>query len=432
MERIIHPVRRLPGEITVPGDKSISHRALMLAAIARGESLVRGLAPGADVKSTASCLRALGTQIESRKTSRGTAVIRVQGHGLGGLQAPKEILNAGNSGTTMRLLTGLLAGQSFHSAITGDESLQKRPMGRIIEPLEQMGAKIKSQNGYAPLRIEGRKLTGIRYELPVASAQVKSCLLLAGLYAHGTTTVIESQGSRDHTERMLQLMGADFQANGQALAVRGGRELASCEFFIPGDLSSAAFFIAAATLIPGSELVIRNVGVNPTRAGFLECLQAMGGYVERLHVREESGEPVADLLIRSAPALQAAEIAGRLIPRLIDEIPLLAVLATQAEGTTIIRDAHELRVKETDRLRAVAENLRRMGAQLEEQADGLVIAGPQALTGAQIESYRDHRIAMAFSVAGLIAEGVTTIEGAEWVDISFPGFFELLEGIAHG
>lgn len=432
MQRIIHPTQQIKGEIVVPGDKSISHRALLLAAVARGESLIRGLAPGADVKSTTRCLRVLGIPIESPETSNGTAVIRVQGRGLRGLQAPKETLDAGNSGTTMRLLAGLLAGQPFHSAITGDESLQKRPMGRIIEPLEQMGAKIKSRNGYAPLSIEGRGLTGIRYELPLASAQVKSCLLLAGLYADGTTTVIESQGSRDHTERMLHLMGAGFQANGQMLAVRGGCELASCEFFIPGDLSSAAFFIAAATVIPGSELVIRCVGTNPTRTGFLECLHQMGGSVEYLNKREQSSEPVADLLITSPPSLQATEIAGNLIPRLIDEIPLLAVLATQAEGMTIIRDAHELRVKETDRLRAVVENLRRMGAQLEEQADGLIISGPQALKGAQIASYGDHRIAMAFSVAGLIAEGVTTIEGAEWVDISFPGFFKRLERIVHG
>lgn len=403
----------------------------MLSSIAQGTSHIRGLSHGGDVKSTADCLRALGVLIEGPASINGATAWQVHGRGLRGLKAPRVTLDAGNSGTTMRLLSGILSGQNFRSTITGDESLQKRPMGRIIEPLERMGAMIESRDGYAPLTIRGGQLSGIHYELPVASAQVKSCVLLAGLYAADSTTVIESGPSRDHTERMLAFMGAEFQSSENALTVRGEREFKGCEISIPGDLSSAAFFIAAAGLVPKGTLMIRNVGINPTRTGFLECVHTMGGRVEYLNEREESGEPVADLLIESSPALKAVEVTGKLIPNLIDEIPLLAVLATQAEGTTIIRDARELRVKETDRLRAVAENLKRMGARVEEEPDGLTITGPQRLTGARIESYGDHRIAMAFSVAGLIAEGTTTIDGAEWVDISFPGFFELLEQVTH-
>lgn len=433
MERIIRPARRVQGEITVPPDKSLSHRALMLGAIARGRSLIKSLSPGGDVQSTLKCLSALGVKLEISRTG-GKESVAIYGRGLYGLKPPKSTLDAGNSGTTMRLLAGILAGQPFPSTLSGDESLKRRPMGRIIEPLERMGARIESHKGRAPLTIRGGRLKGICYELPVASAQVKSCLLLAGLYAQGETIVVEPIPTRDHTERLLERLGADLRREGNELTVIGGRELEGFEMEVPGDLSSAAFLIAAATLVPKSELVIHDVGVNPTRTGFLECLRAMGEEVEVLREWEQGGEPVADLVARAASKLRAVEVGGALIPRLIDEIPLLAVLATQAEGTTVIRDARELRFKETDRLRAAALNLQRMGAQVEERPDGLVIPGPQRLKGARIESHGDHRIAMAFAIAALIAEGPTTIEGAEWADISFPGFFELLDTLTsvHG
>ncbi len=426
MEWQIRPARKVIGEIRVPGDKSISHRALMLGALARGESSIRNMSPGADVRSTARCLRALGAEI---KWKTGSPVV-VRGAGLRGLHPPKAHLDAGNSGTTMRLLAGILAGQPFESVLTGDDSLQKRPMGRIIQPLTRMGARIASSEGRAPLCIRGGDLRGIRYELPVPSAQVKSCVFLAGLYAEGATTVIEPVPTRDHTERLLARMGAEVDREDHSITVEGGSELAPFEMSVPGDPSSSAFFIAAATLVSQGELLIRDVGINPTRTGFLDALQQMGAQIERLDARDEGGEPVADLLMRGAPGLRAIEIHSEMIPRLIDEVPLLAVIATQAEGTTVIRDAEELRVKETDRLRAVAQNLRRMGAWVEELPDGLVIPGPQKLRGAWVESYSDHRVAMAFSIAGLIAESPTIIEGAEWADISFPGFFQVLERIS--
>lgn len=428
MERAVYPARRLRGEIAVPGDKSISHRALLLGAIARGTSSIKNLSPGADVQSTARALRVLGVSMDEarRGSNRG---ISIHGRGLHGMESPKGVLDVGNSGTTMRLLSGILAGQPFKSLITGDDSLKRRPMDRIIEPLTRMGAAIQSRNGRAPLTIEGGELKGIRYELPVASAQVKSCVLLAGLYADGETTVIEPLKTRDHTERLLAAMEADWGQEGDALTVTGGRDLDAMELAIPGDPSSAAFFITAAMLIPGSELIIRNVGLNPTRTGFLMALERMGAQLEVLKNWDEGGEPVADLLVRSAPELHAIEIERTLVPLLIDELPLLAVAVTQAEGTTVIRDAQELRVKETDRLRALSGNLRRMGVDLEERPDGLILSGSQTLKGARVSSYGDHRIAMAFTVAGLIADGRTIIEGTEWVDVSFPAFFDLLSKI---
>lgn len=437
MEQVISPTRRIGGEILVPGDKSISHRALMLAALAQGESIVHNLAPGEDVRSTARCLRALGVKISLKAAHKGAGrpMAVVAGVGFRGLRPSEGPLDAGNSGTTLRLLGGILAGQPFESVLTGDESLSRRPMNRIVEPLRRMGAQVESCEGHAPLRIQGPsegRLRAISYELPVPSAQVKSCVLLAGLYAEGSTTVIEPVPTRDHTERLLARLGVPIECCENTITLVGPvtRELEPFEVRVPGDLSSAAFFIAAATLLPGSELLLRDVGVNPTRTGFLDVLRRMGARIKLLNEHEEGGEPVADLLVRGTSRLQAIKLDGSELSRLIDEVPLLAVVATQAEGTTVVRGAQELRVKETDRLRAVALNLRRLGAHVEELPDGFILEGPQRLRGAQLESFGDHRIAMAFAVAGLVAEGETTIEGAEWAGISYPGFFAALERVA--
>jgi len=410
------------GRSTIPGDKSISHRALMLGAIARGETVIRGLASGEDVRSTMRCLRQLGVLIEENGNA-----LRVQG----GLKKSATLLDAGNSGTTMRLLSGILAAQSFDTTITGDASLQRRPMRRIIAPLTKMGATISSrENGYAPLTIHGGKLRGIHYPLPVASAQVKSCVLLAGLHAEGETVVEEKIPTRDHSERLLHLMGANVSVSSDqcsVISVRAG-ELHGSEIEVPGDFSSAAFFIAAALLLVESELMIEHVGVNPTRTAFLEVLREMGAKIEIANLRNESHEPIADLIVRHQ-ALRGTKVFGNRIPLLIDEIPILAIVATQAEGETHIRDAGELRVKESDRLAALAHNLRAMGAVVEELPDGLVITGPTKLRGAEIDSFGDHRIAMAFAIAGLLANSPTTIGAAECADISFPGFFEVLKNV---
>jgi 3-phosphoshikimate 1-carboxyvinyltransferase len=430
MNFTISPAKILRGRLTVPGDKSISHRALMLGAIAEGETRIRGLAPGEDVRSTLSCLRQLGVSIQEQNSE-----IIVRGRGLAGLQKPQAILDAGNSGSTMRLLSGILAAQSFASTITGDASLRRRPMRRIIEPLAQMGARITAeQNDCAPLTIHGGKLRGIHYKLPVASAQVKSCVLFAGLGAEGETVVEELIPTRDHSERLLRLMEANISVSSEQLSVNSGKirigagKLRGSEIDVPGDFSSAAFFIAAALLLPGSELVVQNVGINPTRTGFWDAVREMGAAIEFAKIKNESYEPVADLAVRQQ-ALQGIKFSGSRIPLMIDEIPILAVLATQAEGATHIRDAKELRVKESDRIAALANNLRAMGATVEELPDGLVICGPTPLCGAAIDSGGDHRLAMAFAIAGLIADSPTTIRGAACVDISFPGFFERLRGI---
>ncbi len=430
----ISPAYTIRGRIPLPGDKSISHRALMLGAIAEGETRIRGLAPGEDVRSTLNCLRQLGVSIQEQNGE-----IILHGRGLAGLQKPAGILDAGNSGTTMRLLAGILAAQPFTTAITGDASLCRRPMRRIIEPLTQMGAGITAeQNDCAPLTIRGGKLQGIHYTLPVASAQVKSCILFAGLGADGETIVEEHVPTRDHSERMLRKMGAhisvtsdqysvisnQYSVTSNSISIRAG-ELFGNEIEVPGDFSSAAFFIAAALLLSESELIVENVGLNPTRTAFLEIAREMGAAIESTKLKNGSHEPVADLAVRHHP-LRGVSVFGKRVPLLIDEIPILAILATQAEGETCIRDAKELRVKESDRIAALAQNLRAMGATVEELPDGLVIAGPTPLHGAEIDSYGDHRIAMAFAVAGLLADAPTTIRGAECADISFPGFFERL------
>lgn len=426
MNESLHKCDRFSGRINVPGDKSISHRALMLAGIAQGTSTIRGLALGKDVASTANCLEALGVEI----TKSAADTVRVRGAGERGLTRPAAALDSGNSGTTIRLLSGILAGQPFRSTITGDRYLCRRPMGRIIEPLQQMGAKIFSaDNGLPPLEIEGGTLQGITYHLPVASAQVKSCVLLAGLFARGKTTVVEKVPSRDHTERMLPVFGVEVAKEGLSASVEGGVRLSATDIDVPGDPSSAAFFAAAAAIVHGGRVRIDNLCLNPTRSAFFEILSGMGARIEKTNERTQAGEPVADLTVGQGE-LSGCTVDGSILPSLIDEVPVLAVLATQAAGLTAIRDAAELRVKETDRIRAVSENLSRMGAKVREFPDGLEIEGPTKLHAAKIETFGDHRIAMAFSVAALVANGETVIGDAACADISFPNFYHTLRQLA--
>ncbi len=419
--------RALAGEITVPPDKSISHRAAMFGALAEGESRVRNFLRAEDPLSTVGTLRSLGVAIEEKSGTELTIV----GKGLHGFQEPGDVLDCQNSGTTMRLMSGILAGNPFFSVLTGDDSLRKRPMARVIDPLRTMGARISARSGdrFPPLAISGGGLRPLRYDMPVASAQVKSCLLLAGLFAEGMTVVTEPFKSRDHTERMLRAMGAPLTVDGLTVSVRGGARLDPLDITVPSDLSSAAFFIAAALIVPNSEVVIRGVGMNPTRSGFLDVVRAMGASVEVENGTEVSGEPVADLRCRGGTPLRAVKIGAETIPAIIDEFPILCVLASQAEGVTEIRGAEELRVKESDRIKAMATELTKMGVQLEEHADGLVIRGKTSLRGAAVETYGDHRIAMSLSISALAAAGETVVNGASCVDVSFPGFFETLARI---
>lgn len=413
----------LRGELRVPGDKSISHRAVMLASLAEGTSRIRGFLPSADCLSTIAAFRAMGVGILTREDS-----VVVHGSGLFGLKRPLSSIDCGNSGTTMRLLSGILAGQRFASTLTGDRSLSSRPMRRVMEPLSLMGADIRSEddNGCAPLLIAPSALSGISYQMPVASAQVKSCVLLAGLYADSMTIVREAAPSRDHTERMLAQFGAELGGDMSSVTLYPGQPLSACEIDVPADISSAAYFIAAALIVPGSELLLRDVGVNPTRDGLLDVIRMMGGEVELLDLRHISGEPRADLLVRHQ-ALHGCTIGGALIPRLIDELPVIAVLAAFAEGETIIKDAQELRVKESDRISLVTSNLARMGADVKARDDGMVIRGGKTLTGAAIETADDHRIAMAFAVASLMADGSNQLSSRDCVRISYPSFFSDLE-----
>lgn len=426
----INPVSSLSGTLSVPGDKSISHRSVMFGAIARGDTVIDGFLNGADCLSTIGCFRRMGVPIEQEGTH-----VTVHGRGMRGLTAPEGILDVGNSGTTARLMSGILAGQPFPSVLSGDHSLNSRPMGRIVEPLAQMGARIESmeKNGCAPLAITPSVLHGIHYISPVASAQVKSGILLAGLYADGKTSVTEPALSRNHTELLLSSFGADISSEinivtGQATAsVLGCRELYGQRITVPGDISSAAYFIAAALLVPGSEVRIKNVGINPTRAGFLRVCKDMGAEIMYENQRFE-GEPTADLLVR-CQKLTGTVVEGSLIPTLIDEIPMIAVMAAMAEGETVIRDAKELKVKETDRILTVTENLKAMGADVTPTEDGMIIRGTGKLKGAYIDSYLDHRIAMAFAVAGLTAKGPTRIKGSSCVNVSYPAFFETLDSL---
>lgn len=417
----------LKGEVQIPGDKSISHRAVMLGSIARGTTEISHFLNGADCLSTIHCFQKMGIEIEQSKD-----LVLVHGRGLRGLKAPQGILDTGNSGTTTRLICGILSGQDFSSVLSGDDSLNSRPMRRIMDPLNQMGARITSiqDNNCAPLRIEPGTLHGIRYVSPVASAQVKSSVLLAGLYADSPVSVTEPVLSRNHTELMLGSFGADISselhADGSATAsVSPCAELYGQKIQVPGDISSAAYFIAAGLLVPGSRLLVKNVGINPTRAGFLEVCRKMGADIGYLNRQSQGGEETADLLVTPKP-LTGTVIEGAVIPSLIDEIPILAVMAAFAEGTTVIRDAAELKVKETNRIQTVTENLLAMGAEIIPTEDGMIIHGTGALKGTQIQSHLDHRIAMAFSVAALAAEGTTTILDGQCVDVSYPGFFAQL------
>lgn len=415
-------LKGLHGEITIPADKSISHRAVMLSSIAKGKSVIKNFSNGADPNSTLNIFRQLGVTIENLDNT----TLSVNSTGM--LKASDNILNCGNSGTTMRLVSGLLAGQNFDSVLTGDESLSKRPMKRIIEPLTLMGANIESQDFKAPLKIKGSQLKGINYFSNIASAQVKSCILLAGLYAEGSTTVEEPYLSRNHTELMLKYMGADISVDGLKVKINPS-ELEAKEMNICGDISSAAYFIVAALLIPNSDIILKNVGLNPTRCGILEVVNKMGGNAEILDKKEISGETVGDIRICSSE-LKGCEISGDIIPRLIDEIPVIAVLATQAEGETVIKDAKDLRNKESDRITAVVSELRKLGAEAEELDDGMIIKGKTSLKGGvQLETYNDHRLAMSLYVAGLLCEKEIGINGFEWAGISFPEFEKLFLSI---
>ncbi|MEB3151425.1 MAG: 3-phosphoshikimate 1-carboxyvinyltransferase [Sphaerospermopsis sp.] len=416
----------LQGRISIPGDKSISHRALMLGAIAEGETEIQGLLLGEDPRSTAHCFRALGAEISELNTQ----LVRVKGIGLGNFQEPMDVLNAGNSGTTIRLMLGLLAshpGRFF--TVTGDDSLRSRPMSRVVKPLQQMSAEIwgRKSNTLAPLAVQGQALKPIHYHSPIASAQVKSCILLAGLNTEGKTTVTEPALSRDHSERMLKAFGAELSIDPEtnSVTVTGNAKLYGQKVVVPGDISSAAFWLVAGSIVPGSELVVENVGVNPTRTGILEALAMMGADIQLENQREVAGEPVADVRVRSSQ-LKSCTIAGDIIPRLIDEIPILAVAATFAEGTTIIRDAAELRVKESDRITAMAQQLNKMGAKVTELPDGMEIVGGTALVGAEVDSHTDHRIGMSLAIAALNASGTTTIHRAEAAAISYPNFTSTL------
>ena len=416
-------VSGLRGTVTVPGDKSISHRAVLFGSIAKGITRVEGFLQGADCLSTISCFRRLGIDIENE-----AGIVTVHGKGLHGLQAPTEVLDCGNSGTTTRLISGILSGQKFPVTLTGDASIQNRPMGRIIKPLTQMGAQITSErgDGCAPLHIQGGALHGIHSQSAVASAQVKSAILLAGLYAEGETAVTEPTLSRNHTELMLKGFGADISSSGTTASIRPVSELHGQGITVPGDISSAAYFLAAGSLIPNSEILIQNVGINPTRAGIITVCNAMGADLTLLNEHVVSGEPVADLLIRTSQ-LKATTIEGAIIPTLIDELPVIALMACFAEGTTIIRDAAELKVKESDRIQVMVDNLTAMGAHVEGTDDGMIIEGGHPLHGAVVDSHLDHRIAMTFAIAGKLASGETEITGAECVNISYPTYYQDME-----
>lgn len=417
----VAPGAALRGQITVPGDKSISHRALLLGALAEGDTVISGFLASEDTRATAGCLRAMGVSIDEGTT------VHVHGVGLHGLRASGQTLWMGNSGTTTRLLLGVLAGQPFSTTLDGDESMRRRPMDRVAVPLTQMGALVEGQGTRMtlPVTVRGGKLRAIDYISPVASAQVKSAILLAGMYAQGITSVTEPQKSRDHSERMLRGFGIEVEVDGLTVRLRGGQALRGQSITVPGDISSAAFFLVAGAIVPDAEITLLGVGINETRCGVLDVLSAMGALMDISNVREVGGEPLADIRV-CAGRLRGTEIGGSLIPRLIDELPVLAVAAAFADGTTIIRDAAELRVKESDRVATVSAFLRAMGADVEERADGMVIHGGHPLHGAEVESHGDHRIAMSAGIAALAGGVSNTIHGAETIATSFPNFTSLL------
>ncbi|MBD3180915.1 3-phosphoshikimate 1-carboxyvinyltransferase [Candidatus Poribacteria bacterium] len=421
----IEPQENLSGEIYPPGDKSISHRSVMIGSVSEDITQVENFLTGEDCIATVKAFRKMGVQIDENEPG----ILTIHGVGINGLHEPDDVLDVGNSGTTMRLISGILAGQPFYSVLTGDDSLRSRPMGRIAKPLRMMGAQVYCRKGEkAPLTIIGGNLNPVEYKTPVASAQIKSCILLAGIYAKGETTVTEPAESRDHTERMLRSFGAEVISSGLNRMIKGRPKLSGHKVIVPGDISSAAYFITAAVLCPGSEVVVRNVGINPTRDGILVALKMMGADISMENQREESGEPVADIRACSS-SLQGCDFNGDLIVRMLDEIPLVAVAATQAQGQTKISDAIELRVKETDRISATVSELRNLGAKIAELEDGMVIEGDIELAGGLCKSHGDHRMAMSMTIAGLIADSETTIENINCVDTSFPGFWDMLSSL---
>jgi 3-phosphoshikimate 1-carboxyvinyltransferase len=425
MKRIEPTKKPLRGEISVPGDKSIAHRAVIFGSIAEGRTRIFNLSGGADNSRTVRAFHQMGVEI-----GRDGDALCIEGKGWQGLHAPGQAIDCGNSGTTMRLMSGLLAGLPFHSELDGDGSLRQRPMQRVIDPLMQMGAKIRSKsgNGLAPLEIDGGGLHGIRYRMPVASAQVKSAILLAALQADGTTTVEEPQPSRDHTEAMIRGFGGELSVDGACISVKGGQSLTGQEVRIPGDISSAAFFLVAAAMIPGSDVTIRNVGCNPTRDGIIEILRRMGASIEMFNQRAAAGERVADFTVIGGK-LRGIDVGPELVARTIDEYPVLAIAGALADGVTSFSDVKELRYKESDRIAALAEGLRALGVKVDEREDGMTIHGGARLKGGAIRSFGDHRIAMSFAVAALVSATAVEIDDAGCADISFPTFFELLEKI---
>ena len=416
----------LRGELQVPGDKSISHRSIMFGSLAEGETRVSGFLQGEDNYATFSAFQSMGVEI----ADQGQGELRIKGVGLHGLTEPSDVLDCGNSGTTMRLMTGLLSGQNFFSVLTGDQYLRRRPMRRVVTPLSEMGARISGRNNgeLAPLAISGGGLHGIEYDSPVASAQVKSALILAGLYADGATVVREPHLSRDHSERMLRCFGADLEPIDGGVRVTPGKPLFAQDIQVPGDISSAAFFLVAGLIVPNSELLLRNVGINPTRSGIIEILQNMGGKLEFVDQREASGEPVADILVKSSQ-LKGIEIGGSVVPRAIDEFPVISVAAAFAEGKTTIRDAEELKVKETDRIAAMVEALSVLGVDVKATADGMIINGRENVSGGDVRSHGDHRIAMSMAIAALVSDAPVTIDDTDCTETSFPGFWDLLSRI---
>ncbi len=423
MLKNIYPKKSLKGTITVPGDKSISHRAVMFGAISKGVTEITGFLTGDDCMSTISCFRKLGVDIDISEDT-----VKVYGKGLNGLSKPSEILDVGNSGTTIRLISGILAAQPFSCQITGDSSIKKRPMSRVITPLSLMGAKINGieKDGFAPLHIDGTKLQSIEYKLPVASAQVKSAILLASLFADKPTTIIEPIASRNHTEIMLNYFGADIKNENGKIISSPVKQLYGKPVSVPSDISSAAFFMVAGLIVPDSHIIIKNVGVNETRTGIINALKKMGGNIKVLNQNNENGEPVADIEVTTSK-LNAITLEGSIIPKMIDEIPVFAVAALFADGTTIIKDAEELKVKESNRIAVMAEELGKMGANIEETSDGMIITGNSVLQGAEVESHNDHRVAMSLAIAALKANSKTIINNSESVAISFPSFYDYIE-----
>ena len=421
--------RPLKGEISPPPDKSISHRAIIISSLSEGKSIIRNFLNAEDPLRTCNAFRQMGINIEEGSRVQGFKGSRdlvINGKGLMGLKTPKDIIDCGNSGTTMRLLCGVLAGQPFSATLTGDSSLMRRPMQRVIIPLAEMGAVIQSEKGYPPLAIKGGDLKPIDYKSPVASAQVKSAVLLAGLYCDGITSVSEPEKSRDHTERMLKAAGVNIEMKNLKVSVTGKAKLKPLDTTIPGDFSSAAFFIVAGAIVPDSKILIKNVGINPTRTGLLDILKKMGANITLKNKREVSGEPVSDIYINHSQ-LKGIEIGGDMIPKAIDEFPILCIAASLAQGTTKITGAKELRVKESDRIASMAHELRKMGVEVEELPDGITIKGRERLKAATVQSYGDHRVAMSMAIAGLVADGETIVKDTECVNTSFPGFMEMLE-----